>query len=172
MHQQRSFAQWREAYSCVGLQSGGCVQGKAMALWDVTQTRQQRPELPAVTIIWHASKYKAQVEFVYLALAHRPGASYYWRRRSLLLWLCDVFWAQLTPLFVDPAQALWALYCLRLWRCELDSWVQLSCSFCHTAHAVQESLYTDLMHSFAFKLAIRALPLSIDAMWRSYNGTP
>ena len=26
---------------------------------DVTQTQQQRPELPAVTLTWHASKYKA-----------------------------------------------------------------------------------------------------------------
>ena len=138
MQQQRSFVQRREVYNCIALQSGGCVQGKAMALWDIPQTK-QRPESPTVAIIWHESKSKVQVEFAYLALTHRPGASYYWRHRSLLLRLRDVFWAQLTPLFVDPAQASWASYCLRLWCCELDSRVQLSCSFCHTAHAVQRA---------------------------------
>ena len=48
---------------------------------DVTQTQQQRPELPTVTLTWHASKHKVHklhqkyilcVEFMYLDLILTP----------------------------------------------------------------------------------------------------
>ena len=74
---------------------------------DVTQTQQQKPESPTVTLTWHACKYKVHklyqryipwwyiedvpvVEFMYLVFTRKPGESYRRRLMSLLLFLCYV----------------------------------------------------------------------------------
>ena len=85
----------------------------------VTQEQQQRPQSPTVTLTWHACKYKVHkpedvplVEFMYLVFTCMPGESYRRRLRSLLLYLCYVFWALINSL-VDSARALGALFCSR-----------------------------------------------------------
>ena len=43
---------------------------------DVTQTQQQRPELPVVTFTWHASKYKVyklHQRYIHTAVAGGEG---------------------------------------------------------------------------------------------------
>ena len=76
---------------------------------DVTQTQQQRPESPTVTLTWHASKYKIHelhqryiylplVEFMYLVFIWMPGESYRRPLRSLLLCLYDVLQALINSL--------------------------------------------------------------------------
>ena len=69
---------------------------------DVTQTQHQRPESPAVTPTWHASKYKDDdvplAEFIYLEFTRMPGRSYRRRLGSLVVCLCDVFRALINSL--------------------------------------------------------------------------
>ena len=70
----------------------------------VTQIQQQRPELPTVTLTWHACKYLVHKlgctsGGVYvLVLTRMPGENYRRWLRSLLLYLRYVFRAQINSL--------------------------------------------------------------------------
>ena len=52
---------------------------------DVTQTQQQRPELPTVTLTWHASTYKVQTPPTATSNAYRSQDSGRW------FWFCCCF---------------------------------------------------------------------------------
>ena len=56
-----------------------------LSLWGLCTLYLQKPELPAVTLTWHAL-----VEFMYLVFTRMPGESYH-RQLGSLLSLCYIF---------------------------------------------------------------------------------
>ena len=64
-----------------------------------TEHKYNRPESPMVTLTWHACKYKVYDIYIYtedvplVEFTHVPCESYRRRLRSLLLYLCYIFWA-------------------------------------------------------------------------------
>ena len=89
---------------------------------DVTQTQQQRPELPTVTLTWHASEYRRTyilVGCVYLIFTSMPSKSYRRQLRSLLLHLCDIFQASINSLvcwFFFKFYLIYIFFLLREWH--------------------------------------------------------
>ena len=74
---------------------------------DITQTQQQRPELPMVTLTWHACKYKV----------YKLHQRYIPKMRPLLLCLCDIFQALINSLVCVFYKKHTLLTLLSMYKC-------------------------------------------------------